>query len=100
MIVFLSILAFSIIGFFIHIGLTKEKLTKQRIVELLLLYQLVFSVGLTSILAFFGLYFMAQYVADYTGWPKCPFEYQLANVNLAFGVLGILCIWLRGNFWT
>lgn len=99
MFIFLGILAFSIIGFFIHLYLDKEPRTTSRVIELLLLYQLVFSVGLTSVLAFIGLSLMPQYIAAYTGWPYSPFEQQLANVNLAFGTLGILCIWLRGNFW-
>lgn len=100
MFIFISILAFSIIGFFIHLYFDTQKRTKSRIIELLFLYQLVFSVGLTSVLAFIGLSLMPKYIADYTGWPSSPFEQQLANVNLAFGTLGILCIWCRGNFWT
>lgn len=97
---FLSIYVFGILGFFIHVfSLPVEQRTKPRIIELLLLYQLVFSVGFTSFVAFFGLTFLDQYVADLTGWPACPFEQQLANVNLAFGFLGVLSIWYRNNFW-
>jgi hypothetical protein len=97
--IFISLLAFSIIGFFIHLYVSKEPKTLFRIVELFLLYQLVFNVGLISLLAFIGLTFMPDYVAAYTGWPACPFEQQLANVNLGYGVLGILCIWKRNDFW-
>jgi hypothetical protein len=100
MFVFLSILAMSLIGFIIHLSLDKEPRTTGRVIELLLLYQLVFSVGMTSFLAFFALYIMPDFIAQYTGWPASPFEQQLGNVNLAFGVLGTLCIWLRGHFWT
>jgi hypothetical protein len=97
--IFIGILAFSIIGFFIHLFVSKKARTSLRIVELLLLYQLVFNVGLISLLAFFGLTFMPEYVAQYSGWPSCPFEQQLANVNLGYGILGILCIWKRDDFW-
>lgn len=97
---FLSIYAFGILGFIIHLfSLPAELRTKSKIIELLLLYQIVFSIGLTSIVAFFGLTFLDQYIADYTGWPPCPFQQQLANVNLAFGCLGILSIWYRNEFW-
>ena len=99
MIIYAAILLMGIIGFFIHLFVSKEPRTPFRIVELFLLYQLIFSVGLSSFLAFFGLAFMTQFVADYTNWPACPFEKQLANVNLGYGVLGILCIWYRGTFW-
>lgn len=99
MIIYISILALGVIGFLIHLFVSKKPKTMLRIVELFLVYQLVFSVGLSSFLAFFGLTFMTDFVAEYSGWPSCPFEKQLGNVNLAFGVLGILCIWIRDNFW-
>jgi hypothetical protein len=99
LIIFVAILALSLIGFFIHLFVSKKAKTPLRIVELLLLYQLVFSVGLISILAFLGLTFIPEYVAQYTGWPACPWQQQLANVNLGYGVLGILCIWKRDLFW-
>lgn len=96
---FLVILSLSLIGFFIHLYLTKEPVTSFRIVELLLLYQLVFSVGVASLLGFFGLAFMGKHVAEILGWPECPFQIELANVNLGYGVLGIMCIWFRKYFW-
>ncbi len=100
MIFFLSIYALGFLGFFIHVlTLPKASRTKSRVLELLLLYQIVFSIGLTSLVAFFGLTFLDEYIADYTGWPASPFEQQLANVNLAFGCLGVLSIWYRENFW-
>lgn len=98
---FLSLYLFSLVGFFIHLfWLPAKERTKARIIELLLLYQIVFSLGLTSLFAFIGFVAIPDYIADFTGWPECPFEIELANVNLAFGVLGIMSIWLRGHFWT
>lgn len=99
MFIYITILALGIIGFFIHLFVSKEPRTPLRIVRLFLLYQLVFSVGLSSLLAFIGLMFMSDFVALYTGWPACPFEKQLANVNLGYAVLGILCIWKGDEFW-
>lgn len=99
MFIYIAILALGIIGFFIHLFLSKEPKTLLRIVRLFLLYQLVFSVGLTSLLAFVGLMFMSDFVAAYSGWPACPFEKQLANVNLGYALLGILCIWKGDDFW-
>lgn len=100
MILFLSMYVWGVVGFLIHLFmLDKSERTKKKVLELLLLYQIVFSLGMTSILAFIGLTVMPEYIAEYTGWPACPFQQELANVNLAFGILGILSIWYRGNFW-
>ena len=100
MFIFWLILSLSLIGFGIHLFFEKRPYTRKRILELLLLYQLVFSVGMTSLLAFFALTLMPDFIASFTGWPSCPFEQQLANVNLAFATLGTLCIWFRNGFWT
>lgn len=99
MIIYISILALGLIGFFVHLFVSQEPKTALRIVRLFLLYQLVFSVGLTSLLSFIGLMFMTDFVAVYSGWPACPFEKQLANVNLGYAALGILCIWMKDEFW-
>jgi len=90
----------AIIGFLIHFFISKEKRTVKRAVELLLLYILVICVGVGSLFSFAGHLFSADYVAKSIGWPTgSPFQYEVGIANLAFGVLGILCIWLRGNFW-
>jgi hypothetical protein len=101
MIFFLSIYFIGFIASVYHLYCLKnEERTKKRVLEILLLYQIVFSLGITSLVSFFGLTFMAEYVAEITNWPSCPFEQQLANVNLGYGILGILCIFYRGNFWV
>lgn len=98
---FISMYLLSVLGFSIHLASLKDMdRTFNKIVELLLLYQLAFSVGMTSLLAFIGITWMPEYVAEYTGWKSCQFQQELANVNLAFGVLGITSIWLRDKFWT
>lgn len=97
---FLSMYVFSLLGPLIHwLRLDKNQRSQAKVIELLLLYQLVFSVGATSLLAFIGLTFIPEYVASYSGWPTCPFQQELGNVNLAFGILGFMCTWWRGSFW-
>lgn len=101
MIVFLIVYILGICAFFIHLNkIPKEERSWQRIVELSLLYQIVFNVGITSFIAFAGLDFWSSMADEYTKWPTSPYEQELANVNLAFGVLSIIAIWLRGPFWT
>lgn len=101
MIFFLSIYFIGILATIYHLSrIPKELRTKSKVIEIILLYQIVFSLGVTSLVAFVGLTTLKDYIAEYSGWPSCPFEQQLANVNLSFGILGILAIWLRGLFWV
>jgi hypothetical protein len=101
MAVLISVYFIGLIGFFIHLfSLQKKERTFPRVIEFLLLYQIVFSLGITSLLAFIGFSFMPDEVASFLGWNSCPFQQELANVNLAFGVLGIMSIWYRDDFWT
>lgn len=96
---FFPILA--IIGFLIHFFVSRVERTGKRAVELLLLYLLVFCAGVGCLFSFSGHLFLADYVAESIGWTTgSPFQFEVGMANLAFGVLGILCIWLRGNFWT
>lgn len=99
MAIFLAIYLLSFVGFLIHYFL-KRPMPKEKIIELALLYQLVFNIGLLGFFSFLGLTFLPEVSADYLNWSTCHFQQELANVNLGYGVLGILSIWLRGNFWT
>ena len=31
---------------------------------------------------------------------RSPFQFEVALHNLAVGVLGVLCFWVRGDFWS
>lgn len=74
---------------------------KKKIVEVFLLSFLVISVGIGSLWGFIGHFFLPAQVAANIGWaPGNPFQMEVAFANLAFGILGILCYWFRGNFWT
>ncbi len=91
----LIFLALSLIGGFIHSWLMGTDLVRA-----LLLYMLIISVGVQGLWAFLGHYFKSDEVAESIGWPTgSPFQIEIAWVNLGLGALGILSIWLRGNFW-
>jgi hypothetical protein len=95
MTIFVAILAVLISKF------TNKPLDNERIVEIFLLTFLVLSVGIGSIWAFIGHAFISTQVAANIGWaPGSPFQLEVAFANLSIGVLGILCYWIRGNFWT
>ncbi len=97
-------LILGIIGALIILGVqfySKRFLTLKKIIETFLLSFLVITVGFGSLWAFAGHLFFANQVASYIGWaPGSPFQTEVGFTNLAFGVLGLLCFWIRGNFWT
>jgi len=66
-----------------------------------LLSFLVISVGIGSLIGFVGHVFFADRVAIDIGWATgSPFQQEVGFANLAIGILGITCIWLRGNYWV
>lgn len=62
---------------------------------------LVFLVGVPGIVGATGHIFNADQVAESIGWPKGnPFQYEVGIANLSYGILGIMCSWVDGDFWT
>lgn len=89
-----------LLGLMVSGTLVHVKVAHTGIVETFLLYFLVLQIGVGGLFCFVGHYFVADKVAKAIGWPAGnPFQTELAFSNLSLGVLGILCIWLRGNFW-
>lgn len=90
-----------LLGASIHLFISRKPKTANRIISVLLLYLLVINVGVGGLFAFMGHAFRADQVAQSIGWASgSPFQFEIAVSNLAFGILGILCIWIRGNFWV
>jgi hypothetical protein len=81
--------------------ITSRALNSKRTVEIFLISFLVISVGFGSIWAFIGHFFLSAQVAANIGWASgSPFQSEVAFANLSIGVLGVLCYWIRDNFWT
>ena len=60
-----------------------------------------FRLGWADWLASSGTRCVRRPVAASIGWPAGnPFQYEVAVANLAFGVLGLLCLRFRDGFWT
>ncbi len=96
---FFFVLSFVVAG--IHLYRDKQFRTGRRIAAILLLWLLVINVGLSGMWAFIGHTLFAEQVAESIGWPAGnPFQTEVAVANLAIGTLGILCYWIRGNFWA
>jgi len=85
----------------VHIALSEPPRTRARVVEALLLYFFVIPIGMGGFMGFLGHIARARAVAASIGWPAGnPFQSEVAMANLAFGILGILCVRNRGSFWT
>lgn len=98
MILFVSLILLGFILFFIHYYSSSIPRTKERAYDLLLTYQIGINLGVLGMISFFALTFWPKYTADYIGTSTCIFQQELGNVNLAFSVLGFLCIWFRDGF--
>jgi hypothetical protein len=85
----------------IHLGLSREPKTHGRVLHLLLLYALVFDVGVIGLpLGFVPHVFFADQAAHLIGWPPgSPFQFEVGIHDGAWGLLGFLCIWIGGLFW-
>jgi hypothetical protein len=96
-------LVFFIIGLIIAIiqlAVSKSFTNKGRRYEIILLYYIVFVIGINGILDFFAHTVYAVQTAESIGWPpNNPFQTEVAFANLSYGVAGIVSIWLRGRFW-
>lgn len=89
-----------IAGLALNLFLQRRQLDRKKVLEALLLNALAIYVGGSGLFAFFGHAFRGEAVAALIGWPPGnPFQLEVAMANLSFGVLGLLCIWFRGDFW-
>jgi hypothetical protein len=84
----------------VHVLRRRPPRPTRWVVETFLLYYLVIGVGAQGLLAGMQQIFASERVAAYVGWPDSPFVHELGSMNLAFGVLGVLCIWVRGGWWN
>ena len=84
----------------VNILFSRQERTVKNVIGIILLYLLVINIGLGGIIAFLGHAFMPDQIARSIGWaPGSPFQYEVAVADLAFGVLGVLCLWIRNDFW-
>jgi hypothetical protein len=98
--IFLTLAAVAIVAAMLHIAIQKQPRTMRMVSSSFALYIFSLPVGLGGLIGFAGHTIRAASVAASIGWPAGnPFQHEVAVANLAFGVLGILCIWFRGGFW-
>jgi len=82
-----------------HIRLDRGARTRERRLEVFLLYLLGIGVGANGIGGFSGHLFASDQVAEAIGWPPGnPFQLEVGFANLALGILGVISIQRRDGF--
>jgi Family of unknown function (DUF6790) len=95
LIIFLLAISF----FSIHIVITKRKMSSKHKIELLLIYLIVFLVGMQGLITFIAHVFYPEQTAALIGWKSNKaFQFEIGIANLAFSCLGFLSIYFRKRF--
>lgn len=89
--------AIALILAFIHLSRMKKRTTAKTI-EILLVYLVVFNIGIQGIFAGFFQAFQGQKTAALIGFTYSPFEWELAFSNIGIGVAALLAIFWRGRY--
>jgi len=92
----------TIVGAAVHLyRMPSSHRTRQRVIEVLLLYFLCIQWGFGAVLTSVPHIVVPDTIAGYIGWEAgSPFQVELGFASLGLAVLGILSIWLRGSFWV
>jgi len=96
--IFFTVVA--VIAACIHLALSPVRRgSRAAIAATFLLYFLVIYVGFMGVLTAYAHVFRPLQTSASIGWSTSPYEYEVGMADLTVGVLGVLCLWLRGNFW-
>jgi hypothetical protein len=84
----------------IHLAVSRaRRQSGAAIAATFLIYLLVVYVGIMGLLTAYAHVFRPVQTSASIGWSTSPYEYEVGMADLTVGVLGVLCLWLRGNFW-
>src|SRR6202142_3742458 len=90
----------AVVGASVHLAFSHERRSSRAaIVGTYLLYLLFFYVGLMGVLTAYAHVFRPVETSASIGWSTSPYEYEVGMADLTVGVLGVLCLKFRGNFW-
>jgi hypothetical protein len=96
-------LLFPLLGAIIAlIQITREKKTadSHRKLEIILMWQIVCGLGLSLVWGGIGHLLFSDRVAESIGWATgSPFQREVGMWDASIGVVGILCLKFRDNFW-
>jgi hypothetical protein len=84
----------------IHLAVsTSSRSSGAAIAGTYLLYLLFIYVGVMGVFTAYAHVFRPIQTSASIGWATSPYEYEVGMADLTVGVLGVLCLWIRGNFW-
>jgi hypothetical protein len=84
----------------VHLGFSAKRRSRPAtIVGTYLIYLLFIYVGLMGLFAAYYHVFRPLEASASIGWATSPFEYEVGMADLTVGVLGVLCLVFRGEFW-
>lgn len=81
----------------IHIASLKKK-TNGKVIELLLVYLMVFNMGIQAIFAATFQALQPLETAEKIGFAPSPFEFEVAMANLGMGIASLVVIFWRGRY--
>lgn len=82
-----------------HIALDKSSRSRERALEIFLVYLFGLGIAGSGISGFFGHFFISDVVAESIGWPEGnPFQLEVGFANLLLGILGIIAMGRRDGF--
>jgi hypothetical protein len=89
------------IGAAIHLWRRPEPRTRERRVEVLLLWWFALALGVSSVLTGLVHVFDGQATADDIGFTRGEggFQFENAMADVAVGVCSLLCLKIRGTWW-
>ena len=77
----------------VQILLDKSTNSRDRRLEVVLIYLFALGVAGSGIANFFAHFFLSDIIAESIGWPAgSPFQLEVAFANLAMGLMGILAV--------
>jgi len=84
----------------VHVALSPQRRsTRGAVAATYLIYLLFIYVGLMGVFTAYAHVFRPDQTSASIGWSTSPYEYEVGMADLTVGVLGVLCLWIRGNFW-
>src|SRR5271170_6359730 len=96
--VFFAVLA--LVAASLHLVVSpKRRSGAVSIVSTYLLYLLFIYVGLMGLFTAYYHVFRPIEASASIGWSTSPYEYEVGMADLTVGVLGVLCLVFRENFW-
>lgn len=100
--IFIIIFLVTVVGAIAHLYIFQSvPRTKERIVEVFLLYFLCVEWGFGAVVTSIPHILIPDRIANYIGWQTgSPFQIELGFASFGIAILGILSIWLRGWFWV